>query len=522
MSTFEQLKAQIFAKQIILAKIYARAGTQSLSDYVRSWAISNPSDITRAFFNQAHKLLLRVYPEKLVGEVIKQAGHSPLCSTIDHHGILTHPFFINSNLIYSQRERLEYLLCFSTASVSLNNSSWPGCLLVSRQDGQMERFSFFRDKIKTQAVLATKGFEPSDVKRVRSHIGTADFLSKDEKGRLLGLTQEIFQDPKLFEFSDFSGQAAYASTALWQKIFPSAPKLLYLPLEELVCQLIINEIAPRKDHILYKLFFTPSGWDSIEKYFQGSLGAFTQSHFSQSNEGSQLNNKFGINESDGRYSGKSGAGFSGGHKGSFLFWGIMASHHRAHLYRKGSRIFAEGGLKSGRNDEGLVGIDLSAGSIVHALSNNILYPTSLVCFLVLLYYGITCLGGFNQVNWLTGIKGKFIDLLKELGDDNLANRVAAVPTENFAEGSLAFSLNQRGQIYKPTVLDLFLQDNPGIFEKYRQMAFQITLGESIEAQFPEIYKIVFPAKNRDSKLLNITENDILKYNGMADKIKSVF
>jgi len=476
MNNFAALKSEVFAKQKVLAKIYAQAGTRSLFDYVRGWAVSSPSENTRVFFNQAQKLLLRVYPAELVDDVLRQNGQSPLVSTIDHHGILNHPFFINSNLIYSQRATIKYLLCLSTAGVSLNNSSWPGCLLFSRPDGRMERFSFFRDKIKTQTVLAVKGFNSEDVALFESHIKAAGFLSKDNKQRLLGLTQEIFSDPGLFEFSDFSEQAAHASSALWQKVFPSAPKLLYLPLEELVNELIVNEILPRNGHILHKLFFTTAGWDSIEKYFHGSLGAFTDSH-----------------------------------KGSFLFWGISANLKRVHLHRFGSKIV----------DHGLYEFGLPDNSLIEALSKNVLYPTSLVCFLVLLYYGITCLGGFNQVNWLTDIKEKFIDLLAEWGERELAARVLAVPTENFAEGSLAFGVNQQGQIYKPSVLDLFLKNDPEIYEKYRQLASLVTVGESIDAQLPEIYRVITPAKDRDSNLLGITENDILNSSSLADKIKSV-
>ena len=38
---------------------------------------------------------------------------------------------------------------------------------------------------------------------------------------------------------------------------------------------------------------------------------------------------------------------------------------------------------------------------------------------------------------------------------------------------------------------------------------------------PEIYKVITLAKDRENKLLDITENDILNYSGLADKIKSV-
>jgi len=469
------LKTEVFAKQKILAKIYAKHKERGLLEYIGSWQISKPIAESGGLFAQMQKLLLRVYPAELTSGALEQIGQNPLVSTIDHHGILNHPFFINSNLIYSQRAGLKYLICLSTAGVSLNNSSWPGCLLVTGQDGLIRRFSFFSDKIKNHAVLAAKSFKASDVKRLEFHIKIADFLTKDEKGRLLGLIQEIFRDPGLFEFNDFSGQAAYVSAALWQKIFPAAPKLLYLPLEELVNELIINEITPREGHILHKLFFTPSGWDIIEKYFQGSLGAF-----------------------------------SAGHKGSFLFWGVDGKGRRIHLARQKDKL---------HHDDFTV--SLSAKSVVSGLQTGKLYSTSLVCFLVLLYYNVTCLGGFNQVNWLTNIKEKFADLLTGIGEKDLAARILSVPTENFAEGSLAFGINRQGQIYKPALLDLFLREDKSLYEKYRQLASLETLGESIGAQLPEIYKVITPFSERNGGLSGVTEGDILNQNGLANKIKSV-
>jgi hypothetical protein len=94
-----------------------------------------------------------------------------------------------------------------------------------------------------------------------------------------------------------------------------------------------------------------------------------------------------------------------------------------------------------------------------------------------------------------------------------------VPAENFAEGSLGFGLNKQGKIYNPTGLDLFLQSDGSLFEKYRGLAHKITVGESIDAQLPEIYRVITQGPDRDSSLMAITENDILSQNGLADKIK---
>jgi hypothetical protein len=330
--------------------------------------------------------------------------------------------------------------------------------------------------MKTQTVLAAKALGLKDVERVKSQIIAADFLPANNKQKILEIIEEIFLSENFYASESFSQQAAYASAALWTKVFPSAPKLLYLPLEEIVSSVIAAEIAPHKDHILHKLFFTTDGWDIIERYFWGSLGAF-----------------------------------GSGHKGSFLFWGVDGKGRRIHLARRGNKLI-DGDFVMSANPELITGL-LKSGKI---------YPTSLVCFLVLLYYGITCLGGFNQVNWLTGIKEKFVDILNELAEHKLADSVLGMPTENFAEGSLAFGVNPDGQIYKPSLLDLLLQKDSGLFNKYQQLASLITVGESIDTQLPEIYKVITPAEQRNPNLLGITESEILSTVGITDKIKSVF
>jgi hypothetical protein len=476
MDNLSNLRDAVFAKQKSLAKIYSKSGKLNLSDYAALWPVGSLSERAGVFLSRLEESLKRSYPAELTEPVLAQIKSAPLVSTIDHHGILNHPFFLNSNLIYSQRPNLDYLICFSTASVSLNNSSWPGCLLVTDRGGHLRRFSFFPDRIKTRAVLSAKALGLKDVERVKSQITAADFLEESNKQKILEIVESIFQSENFYKLESFSRQAAYASTALWTKVFPSAPKLLYLPLEEIVSSVVAAEIAPRKNHILHKLFFTTGGWDIIERYFHGSLGAF-----------------------------------GSGHKGSFLFWGVDSKGRRMHLARRGKQLI-----------DGDVVISADAEHMTGLLQSGKIYPTSLVCFLVLLYYGITCLGGFNQVNWLTDIKEKFVDILKELSERELADSILGLPTENFAEGLLAFGINPEGQIYKPSLLDLLLRKDAGLFNRYRQLASLITVGESIDIQLPEIYKVIVPAEQRNPELLDVTESATLSSGSIADKIKSVF
>ncbi len=435
----------------------------SLFDYVNSWEIALGS-LDKKFFGIWERTLKNQLPNPHVLKIIRQLKELPLVSTIDHHGILNHPFFVNSNLIYSLYDNLEYLIVLSTEGVSLNNSSWPGCLLY-RQKGGLKKISIFTDKEKNKPVLAQKAFTKKQAQGMLVKIG-------DEN--LKRPAQKIFLDPKVLKQKAFSAQINLINYRLWQKIFPKAPKVVYVPLEDLISEVIVKLIAKDKSHVLHRLFFKENGWKLIKKYFEGLKGAFGP-----------------------------------GKKGSFLFWGIDATGKRLQLFRQGSKI---------RDQGSAISVFLIPKEVARALKEKKIYPTSLVCFLVLLYYQITCLGGFNQITWLTEIKEKFVGLLKELKASELAQRINKVPTDNFAEGNLAFLYHQ-GQLIKPTGLDIYLAGN--MYRKYQNLAKSITVGESIETLLPEMYRIVVPEKQRQKNLLNITDEQIAKANGLQKKVKKI-
>lgn len=466
----ESLKEAVFAKLEILAAIYKAHGQSSLFDYVSKWQIGEP--VRQEALPILAGQLRRFYGENLVLDVTKQLSKRALISTIDHHGIWGHPFFLNSNLIFSLYPGLKYIICFSTAGVSLNNSSWPGCLfLTNHQNGRLERFSFFKDAQKSQAVLAAPAVGQAEVNEILEKIQCAEFLSAGQKSQLENLLMEIFLSPKFLNLPNFSAQACRASHWLWSKTFPRSPKLVYLPLEDITSEIIKKLIAPQSSHVLHRLFFSQKGWQLLEKYFFGLRGAF------------------------------------GRGRGSFLFWGIDGKGRRAPLHREQYQVIGEG-----------IALPIEPDAISKALEEKKIYPTSLACFLAMLYYNFTCIGGFNQTTWFTEIKQKFASLFSEMGEAGLAKTMAQAFTANFAEGNLTY-LMRRSKIFKPAALDIYLQ-NGNFYKKCQQLAKNVTLAQSIESLLPEIYRIAVPKKERQKALLEISDGQIVRQNGMARTIES--
>ena len=455
----QQLEQFIFGKQTVLEKIYRVHGNSSLFDYANSWPLS-PGTIHPIFLKHFRLSAEKLYGHEMAAELCAQLQAQPLLSTIDHHGLLNHPFFLNSNLIFSLKEKQKYLICLPTAGVSINNSSWPaGFSFTNLGTLSLDKLGIFSDKHKNKTVLAMEKYSPQAiealVKKIKSHPA---IVQKDLFASLAWESLAGLEDKK-----NFSEQACLASFKLWQKYFPKAAKVAYVPLEPLISG-VLAELLADQDSIFYQLFCTETGLNLIEEYFTGLQGAFSKNF----------------------------------DRGSFLFWALGEDGRRVTLRRQ----------------------DMAADKLSGLLQSGKIYPTSLVCFLVLLFSNATCLGGFNQTGWLTVIKNKFADVLRSMGAQAEADSVSRAVTDNFAEANLAF-LSSADKIYKASGVDIYLQQAPELYQKYLDLAKTLTVGESIQTQLPEIYKVITPANQRLPELSAVTEGDILQAAGIKEKISQV-
>jgi hypothetical protein len=444
---------EVLGKTNTLGTIYKEFGNYSLYDYVNFWSVNN-GKLDSALIHTLSKVIKEYYPQDYQS-IVETLLACPMVSTIDHYGILNHPFFINANLVYSLRRNVKYLICFPTAGVSLNNSSWPGSLMRFCPT-QEARWSFFPEKFKHLPVLSAP----------------AIFSDNKIYSILPESVKKIFREKNIFSFSTYLKQASSLSSHLWQTIFPKAPVMVYVPLEKLVNQILVEIILPNQGHPLNFLLFSEAGWQLLNKYFWEVKGAF------------------------------------GKNFGSFLFWGIGVTGERVALVQQQNWLIGQQ-LK----------FSLDENQLTTAIHSGQLYPTSLVCFIVLMHYGLTALGGFNQVNWLAVIKANLIRLWQELGKVDLANQVMNVITENFAEGNLSF-LFYNQQIYKPSAIDILLKSSWDLYPQYVNLSKKFTVAESIATLLPEIYKITVPKAYRQKALEQWSDLDIIQEIGLQNKINA--
>ncbi len=452
MDNLQSLKLEVFKHRPVLKEIQDQYGHLTLASYVKTaWKVPKQKS-NEVFLNIIEFYLKSLYGKEMASKAKEQLSAKPLVSTIDHLGIWGHPIFVNADLIYSLHfKSSEYAICLATESVSLNNvTSWSGSVLKHDDSANLHRYSFFPDKLKTLPVFSTPAINESDIlrfkknKEIKSILNILDFTipsasDASAEVRLSRTKEEESLNQKkllLHQLADvdgkigfnFSSQACQASANLWQKVFPSAPKLVYLPLESIVLEYIKN-IFEDENNIITKLILTAEGRKLWQKYF--------------SNEH------------------------------TFMFWGID---------EKGRRV----SLKSLADD---------SNELIKSIESRKIYPSSPLCFMVLLLTGFACVGGFTQTTWLTEVKEKFISLLKDLEiSQEVILNITNIPTKNFAESSLA-SLKIGENVVHPTALDLLLIGKD-YYPEFVKKSETMTLSESLDKAMSEIYEVVVPVGER--------------------------
>jgi hypothetical protein len=424
-----EFKKEVFARRPVLGQIFHKYGSYGLKDYVKNhWLV--PAGLPDEVFVRVLKTELEaIYGADIAQKAIAGILKKPLVSTIDHLGIWGHPIFVNADLIYSLHfPQNNFPLVLATESVSLNNtSSWSASLLVHSGDGLLKRHSFLPDRLKTLPAFSAPAVSETDI----SHFHKMTGGRFNELAGALALSS--------LTHKTFSVQACLASREFWHAVFPSAPKLVYLPLETIISKYLLKVFEDPK-HVLSQIIMGEAGRRLWDKYFPNEH--------------------------------------------TCMFWAIDP---------KGKRL----SLKS------------LPENLPELIKGRKIYPSSPICFIVLLYAGLACAGGFTQTTWLTDVKEKFAALLMEMETkESLVSALSLVPTQNFAEGSLAV-LKIGGQYLTPTATDLYFAAGD-YYSKYAELAERITLGQSIELAMPAIYSVVTPkAEQAENFLLEKCQQEVL-------------
>lgn len=495
---FQRLRESVFKKRPVLEEIIRKQGHKTLHRYAEDYFDVNKG---YGFIERRNQFMIifRNHITRLLGEDIAKSAVNQLkkyyfVSTSDHHGPLTHPFFVNSNLLASlpyfdhTDHLLQNIIVLSCSNVSLNNSSFPrGLLFNSYAKGkmQMHRLSFLPSNAHSSTVYGFRPYTKEEVSKVRlalkEKVKNGD-VHNAEAEKLNALIDEIYDRPEIFGCKSFSDQMVKTNYKLWQKFFKSSigapPNLIYVEQESLVIDLLITHHL-HQDTVVNHILFDSHYDDLIKKYFEGIMGTFSLA------EG----------------------------WGTYLFWGVSnEKNYRVSLFKQDNKLVSK---------DGSFVLELTPESLKEALETKQIIPSMMMIFIVIsFYYGLKCLGGFNQVNYLTLMKNAYLRAMVDRGNYRSIEICARAQTKEIGDGlTIAFLGGPNGELIPATGIDLYLYGTDETWTKIVQESKIVTLEEALNPLMPEFYKIIYPDTERQSALLEITSENITKITGLDKKIE---
>ncbi|MEK9132733.1 MAG: hypothetical protein AAB606_03450 [Patescibacteria group bacterium] len=494
---FKKLKRAVLAKRPILRQILQKHGRKKLYRYVRDYIGVNlnppiqrrQDEFITAFKNEVAKRLGHEISENAARQLSKHY----FVSTADHHGPICHPFFVNSNLLTAapyfelQDPDLKYVIVLSCANVSVDNSSFPrGLIFHSYANGQLKlhRLAFFSANTRPPMVYKLPPYTKKELEKIKNDLKLKQDkgeVQKSEVDTVNKIFDDIYSDPEVLNCKSYSDQITKTNFELWRKFFApnhvAPPDLIYLELESLVVSLLIDHHF-YKDTILNHILFDPIYEPLINSYFEGIFGSFSRQDQS----------------------------------GTYLFWALPEDgKNRLQLWKKGNFLVSK--------DESYK-IELKPDIIRHALEEKELIPGLMLDFMTIsFYYGLKCLGGFNQVNYLTLMKNGYLKMNTDLGNYRSIEICARAQTKELCDGlTIAFLQEPNGEMVLATGLDLILYGTSRTWPQFIEIAKNITFKEALSPLMPEIYKISYPENEWDPELIKITDKDIIRLKKLDTKI----
>ena len=252
----------------------------------------------------------------------------------------------------------------------------------------------------------------------------------------------------LHEFDLFSDQVSLINNALFRSCMPETmPQVIVLQLEDVISELLA-------DGAQADLLLNPDYLEMVIELFNSTPGAWSE---------------------------------DGG--GSHLIWGCDQGGC-AYRFRHA--------------DSKLVGaqfaLDLSSGQLAEKLAERSILPGLLLSFAVLLENSASCLGGFNQVDYLTRMKMRLCHLAGSVGQHYLAERLDAAITTCFSTG-LVLMLESSGRVAS---IDSFIERPKESNERLESALNSLSLRSSALVGLREMYTAFVPLEDRDVEVCEIS------------------
>ena len=495
---FAKLKQKVLVKRPVLEEIIQHQGRKSVSDYAYDYVSVNlnPTITERQeeFLAAFREEVARTLGDKVALECVRQLEKYYFVSTADHHGPICHPFWLNANMVIAQGmvgfgdPLLKNLIVLSCSRVSLNNHTFPrGILFNSYANGKTttQKLAFLPSNSHSMPVYNYPSYQAKDVDKMKGLLKDkvkAGEVNQKEADKLNQLFDEIYLRKDVLEAGNYADQITISNYDLWKKFFGHSyikmPNMVYVEYEAIVNKLLIKHHI-YEDTILNHILFDPAYEDFLVNYFEGIFGCFSRKD----------------------------------QAGTYLFWAYpKGKKQTVQLWRKGNYLVSA--------DESYK-VELTPDAIKKGIEDKELIPSLFLNFATIcFYYGLKCLGGFNQVNYLTNMKNGYIKMNVDLGNYRSIEVCARAQTKELCDGIiLAFAKDPAGKLSAAYGPDFYLYGNGENFARFIDVAKNVTFEESLDPLLPEMYRITYDESEWDKDLINITEHEITSFTGLDKKIK---
>lgn len=497
-TTVDQLREQVLDKRPILREVLVKRGVKTVAEYSKEYVdvYMNPPIQARQdeFITTFAEEVAATLGETIASSVERQLRRYYFVSTADHHGPVCHPYFLNSNLaiaapIVAQKDPiLENIIVLSCANVSLDNSSFPRGLMFHSSNPDKTgicRIPFFSSHERPPLVNLLRSYGVPELAKARKAIGSLlreQAITSHQADELLQLITDVYNQPDVLALPNYSRQITKTNQQLWKRFFQTTetklPNLVYIEMEQIVSRLLMQHHL-QQDTIVNHHLFDDIYHDLTLQHFNGILGAFS------------LTKKVG----------------------TYLFWALpKGGRYRLQLWKQGRYLVSA---------DGTYKIELTPEAIQAGLISKELIPGLMLIFIVLsFYYGLKCLGGFNQINYLTAMKNAYLKIQIEQGNYRSIEVCARAQTKEVNDGlMLAFLENRRHEYIPAMGLDLLLYGNHDTWTHIEQTAQTLTVQEAIDPSLPDMYSVVYPFTDRDANLMQITTQDIIQATDLHRRIQ---
>ncbi len=483
----------VLSKRPILRELMKKHGEKTLAEYASLYTDVN---LNPPIQRRQDELISTIREEvaKRLGDAVgagvaRQLERYYFVSTSDHHGPIVDTSFSNANLLAAvshaahQDPALEYIIVLACSSISFRNISFPrGLVFHTVKEGvsDLEHLSFFPASARSCPVFNFRSYTTTEIEQVKKTIHKNKYRSEIED-KLVALLDDVYLQPAALAAGTFSEQVTLTNAALWRKFFQpnSAPaELLSIEQESVVTALLLRYHLDQ-DTIIQHVLLDDAYEPILKQYFDGIMGGFSTTE----------------------------------HSGSYLFWALPPGQkYRVQLWKQGNQLVT---------DDGSYRVDLTVDALRGALERKEIFPTTLLDFFVLsFYYGLKCLGGFNQINYLTSMKDAYIKMNVDLMNYRSIEVCARAQTREMSDGYLiAYGQTPDNTVVPVNGIDLYLYGNAQTWPTIQSVAETVTINDALYPALPEFYRYVYTEEQRLPELSAITPEQVILQRGTLPLLK---